>query len=213
MATVNVIFCFLWSRAHTAWLHQPFSFTTVLHYAWAPQWNFTSLNEFISNQPPPPALHLVPLYGFSNRFTCLRVRNRENYVLLLLRQPFVPQAVSRRPRMSEDRVRRWTRPFGIWEGHSGTATGFSSSTSVFPCQYHSTIAPYSFIHLPPTLYNGFLPALQFSPVSITPPLLHTHSSIYHPRCIIFFSQYFSFPLSVSFHHCSILIHPSTTHAL
>jgi hypothetical protein len=44
----------------------------------------------------------------------------------------------------------------------------------FPCQYHSTIAPYSFIHLPPTLYNVFLPVLQF-------------------------------PLSVSFHHCSILI--------
>jgi len=52
----------------------------------------------------------------------------------------------------------------------------------FPCQYHSTIAPYSFIHLPPTLYNVFLPVLQS-------------------------------PLSVSFHHCSILIHSSTTHAV
>ena len=28
-----------------------------------------------------------------------------------------------------------------------------------------------------------------------------------------FSRYFSFPLSVSFHHCSILIHPSTTHTV
>ena len=28
-----------------------------------------------------------------------------------------------------------------------------------------------------------------------------------------FSQYSSFPLSVSFHHCSILIHSSTTHAV
>ena len=62
------------------------------------------------------------------------------------------------------------------------ATSFSPSTSVFPCQYHSTIAPYSFIHLPPTLYNVFLPVLQF-------------------------------PLSVSFHHCSILIRPSTTFAV
>ena len=83
---------------------------------------------------------------------------------------------------------------------------FSPSTFVLPCQYHSTIAPYSFIHLPPTLYNVFLPILQFSPVCIIPPLLHTHSFIYHPRCIMFFSQYFSFPLSVSFHHRSILIH-------
>ena len=31
-------------------------------------------------------------------------------------------------------------------------TGFSPSTSVFPCQYHSTIAPYSFIHLPPFFF-------------------------------------------------------------
>ena len=82
-----------------------------------------------------------------------------------------------------------------------------------PRQYHSTIAPYSSIHLPPTLYNVSLPALQFSPVSIIPPLLHTHSFIYHPRCIMVFSQYFSFPLSVSFNHCSILIQPSTTHAV
>jgi hypothetical protein len=50
------------------------------------------------------------------------------------------------------------------------------------------------------------------PVSIFPPMLHTHSFIYHQRCM-FFSQYFSFPLSVSFHQCPILIHSSTTDAL
>ena len=158
----------------------------------------------------------------------------------------------------------WTR--SQWER-------FCLSISVFHCHYHSTIAPYSFIHLPLTLYNVFLPVLQFSPVSTNPPFLHTHSSIYHPHFINFFSQYFSFPcqyhstiapysfihlphtlykfflpvlqfpcqyhstiapysfihlsptlyniflpvlqfpLSVSFHHCSILIHPSTTHTI
>ena len=36
-----------------------------------------------------------------------------------------------------------------------------------------------FIHLPPTLYNAFLPILQFSPVSIIRPLLHIHSSATH----------------------------------
>ena len=51
----------------------------------------------------------------------------------------------------------------------------------------------------------FLPVLQFSPVSIIPP----YSFIYHPHCLMFFTQYFSFPLSVSFHH----IHSSTTHTV
>ena len=51
---------------------------------------------------------------------------------------------------------------------------FFSKYFSFPCQYHSTITPYPFIHLPPTLYNVFLPILQF-------------------------------PLSVSFHHHSLLI--------
>jgi hypothetical protein len=58
-----------------------------------------------------------------------------------------------------------------------TVECFAPCTSVFPCQYHSTIAPYSTIHIPPTLYNVFLPALQFSPVSIIPPLLRVHSFI------------------------------------
>ena len=90
---------------------------------------------------------------------------------------------------------------------------FLSQHFSFPCQYHSTNAPYPFIHLPPTLYNVSLPALQFSPVSIIPPTLHTHSFTYHPRYIMFLSQYFSFPLSVPFHQRSIPIHSPTTHAI
>jgi len=70
---------------------------------------------------------------------------------------------------------------------------FFSQYFSFPCQYHSTNAPYSFIHLPSTLYDVFLPVLQVSHVSIIPPMLHTHSVIYHRRCIMFFSQYFSLP--------------------
>jgi len=124
-------------------------------------------------------------------------------------------------------------------GKSSTEAGLSLGTQVFPCQYHSTNttysshyfsfplsvlfhAPYLFIHVPPTLYNVFLPVLQYSPVSIILPMLHTHpitsvfpcqyhsmlhtsSSIYHRHYIMFFFQYLSFPLSVSFHRCSMLI--------
>jgi hypothetical protein len=51
------------------------------------------------------------------------------------------QADSRRPLTAEARVRSRVRPFGICGEQSGTGTDFSPSTSVFPCQFHSTGAP------------------------------------------------------------------------
>jgi hypothetical protein len=48
------------------------------------------------------------------------------------------QTVSRRPGTSEARVRFRFSPCGICGEQSGTETGFFLSTSVLPCQFHST---------------------------------------------------------------------------
>jgi hypothetical protein len=50
------------------------------------------------------------------------------------------KAVSRRPLTAETRVRARVNPCEICGGQSATGTGFSPSSSVFPCQYHPTIA-------------------------------------------------------------------------
>jgi hypothetical protein len=51
------------------------------------------------------------------------------------------QAVSRQPVTAEARVRSRVGQCRIYGGQSGTGTGFSLGTSVFPCQFHSTGAP------------------------------------------------------------------------
>jgi hypothetical protein len=55
------------------------------------------------------------------------------------------QAVSRRPLTAEAWVPARVSPCGICGGQNGTGSGFSPSSSVFPCRHHSTIAPYSSI--------------------------------------------------------------------
>ena len=56
------------------------------------------------------------------------------------------QAVSRRPLTAEARAQSRFSLCEICGGRSTTGKGLSSSTSVFPCQHHSTNAPYSFIY-------------------------------------------------------------------
>ena len=51
------------------------------------------------------------------------------------------QADSHRPYTEEARVRSRVGPCGICGGNSGTGTGLSPSTSVFPCQFNSTGVP------------------------------------------------------------------------
>jgi hypothetical protein len=50
------------------------------------------------------------------------------------------QVVNRRPLTAEAQVRVRVFPCEICGGKIGTGTGFSPSFSLFPCQYHSTVA-------------------------------------------------------------------------
>jgi hypothetical protein len=49
-------------------------------------------------------------------------------------------AVSRWPVTAEVRVQSQANPCHICGGQSATSTGFSPSTAIFPCQYHSANA-------------------------------------------------------------------------
>jgi hypothetical protein len=54
------------------------------------------------------------------------------------------QVVSRQPFTAEARFRARISTCGIC-GQSGPGTGFSPSSLVFPCQYHSTVALHTHI--------------------------------------------------------------------
>jgi len=62
------------------------------------------------------------------------------------------QAVSRQPLIAEAQIRSRDSQCGIYNELIGTGTGSYPSSSVFPCQYHSTLAPYSYITL--AMKNG-----------------------------------------------------------
>jgi hypothetical protein len=53
--------------------------------------------------------------------------------------------VSRWPLTAEARVRAWFNPCGICGGLIGAGTGFSPSSSVSPCQCHSTVVVHAHV--------------------------------------------------------------------
>jgi hypothetical protein len=59
----------------------------------------------------------------------------------LLCQQAVPRlkTLCCRPLTAEAQVRDRVKPCGICNGQSGNGTGFSPSSTAFPCQYHSTV--------------------------------------------------------------------------
>jgi hypothetical protein len=81
-----------------------------------------------------PAQGVIPNVKLIHNF-----RNNSEFVRA------IAQVVSRRPFTAEARVRALVSPCGVYGGKNGTGTCFSSSRSVFPCQYHSTVALHTHI--------------------------------------------------------------------
>jgi hypothetical protein len=65
-------------------------------------------------------------------------RLTEGRILLTAQAVLCPIGASRWPVTAEARVLTRINPCGICGGQSGSGTGFSPSSSIFPCQYHST---------------------------------------------------------------------------
>jgi hypothetical protein len=87
---------------------------------------------------------VIAIYS-ENNITPMNTTHGQNVELVVVEVnssegPAMAQVVSRRPLTAEARVRARVNPCGICGGQSGTGTGFSFSFSVFPCQYHSTVA-------------------------------------------------------------------------
>jgi hypothetical protein len=79
-------------------------------------------------------------------FTCQHGHLGQRYALRLTKGRAMAQAVSRRPLTVECRVRARVIPWGSCGWQSLTATGFSPTSSVLPCQCHSTVFPILIYH-------------------------------------------------------------------
>jgi hypothetical protein len=66
-------------------------------------------------------------------------------IVTLVRGRAMAQAVSRRHLTAKARVRARVNPCGVCGGQSETGTGFSPSSTVLPCLYHSAVVLHSHI--------------------------------------------------------------------
>jgi hypothetical protein len=73
------------------------------------------------------------------------------------------------------------------------AEAFSRRLLSTETRFRSQVSPCEICGSQSGTVTGLSQSTPVSPVSIIPPMLHSHSFIYHRRCIMFFSQYSSFP--------------------
>jgi len=73
------------------------------------------------------------------------IYNKSTCTTIIWHRPCEGWVFNHWPVPMEAWVQSQASQWGIYGGHSITKTGISPTTSVFPCQYHSANAPYSFI--------------------------------------------------------------------
>jgi len=85
------------------------------------------------------------LTGFHNPPDTVHYAVRAEYLNIIQVTVALQQTVGRRPVTAEATVRSQPSPREIYGGKRGDGRGFPQSSSVFPCQYKSTSATYSFL--------------------------------------------------------------------
>jgi len=112
--------------------------------------NSSRCKRFVSSPNQPGDLRSYPVsHSLDNRSLFLRVKCLGTilwYLALKLRMSGCIIHFCIYPVSAEKQVSSQASPHGTYGGQNGTGTGFCHSTSVYSCQYHATIAPYSSTH-------------------------------------------------------------------
>jgi len=91
---------------------------------------------------------------------CKHIQRQMTWSVKSTKGSCMAQVISRRPVIAEAWVRAQVSPCAIYIGESGAGTGFSPSSSLFSCKYHSTMALHAHISSVGRTKGSFVAAVR-----------------------------------------------------